>query len=123
VVSVSRPRISPSGNAAVIQVTPTTSPQAAATGSLLHRLRGQVIAKTVAGTGVRVDVGGSTASAADISRGLSTQLPIFIGAVVLLSFVLLMLVFRSILIALSAAILNLLSVGASYGVVAAVFQW
>jgi RND superfamily putative drug exporter len=85
VASVSRPRISPSGNAAVIQVTPTTSPQAAATGSLLHRLRGQVIAKTVAGTGVRVDVGGSTASAADISRGLSTQLPIFIGAVVLLS--------------------------------------
>jgi RND superfamily putative drug exporter len=123
VASVSRLRISPSGNAAVIQVTPTTSPQAAATGSLLHRLRGQVIAKTVAGTGVRVDVGGSTASAADISRGLSTQLPIFIGAVVLLSFVLLMLVFRSVLIPLSAAILNLLSVGASYGVVVAVFQW
>jgi RND superfamily putative drug exporter len=123
VASVSQPQISPSGTAAVVQAVPTTSPQAAATGSLLHRLRGQVIPRAVAGTGVRVDVGGSTASAADISRGLSSQLPLFIGAVVLLSFVLLMLVFRSVVIPLTAAILNLLSVGAAYGVVVAVFQW
>jgi RND superfamily putative drug exporter len=123
VASVSPPQLSPSGTAAVIQAIPTTSPQAAATGSLLHRLRGQVIPQAVAGTGVRVDVGGSTATAADISRGLSSQLPLFIGAVVLLSFILLMLVFRSVLIPLSAAILNLLSVGASYGVIVAVFQW
>jgi putative drug exporter of the RND superfamily len=123
VASVSPPQISPSGNAAVIQATPTTSPQDAATGSLLHRLRHQVIPQSVAGTGVQVDVGGSTATAADISQGLSARLPIFIGAVVVLSFVLLMLVFRSVHIPLNAAILNLLSVGASYGVVVAVFQW
>jgi RND superfamily putative drug exporter len=68
-------------------------------------------------------VGGSTAGTADVTHGLAGRLPIFIGAVVVLSFLLLMFVFRSLLVPLKAAIMNLLSVGAAYGLITAVFQW
>jgi RND superfamily putative drug exporter len=123
IASVSPPRLNPAGDVAIIQAVPTTSPQDAATGSLLHRLRRDVIPPTVSGTGARVDVGGNTATAADVSHGLAKRLPIFIGVVVLLSFLLLMFVFRSILVPLKAAIMNLLSIGAAYGILVAIFQW
>ena len=75
------------------------------------------------GTDVQVHVGGLTASSIDVSERLSSRLPIFIGAVLVLSFLLLMAVFRSLLVPLKAVIMNLLSIGAAYGVVVAVFQW
>ena len=75
------------------------------------------------GTDVDAYVTGQTAAFIDISERLSARLPIFIVAVVGLSFLLLMLVFRSVLVPLKAAVMNLLSIGAAYGVVVAVFQW
>jgi putative drug exporter of the RND superfamily len=114
---------SPSGTTAVIRVYPETAPQDQATSDLLTRLRDDVIPKAVAGTGARVYVGGFAATADDFAALLAARLPVFIGVVLLLSFLLLMVVFRSLLVPLKAAIMNLLSVGAAYGVVVAIFQW
>ena len=71
----------------------------------------------------RAHVGGAAASLADVGRRTSQRLPVFVAAVLALSFVLLMLVFRSVLVPLKAVLLNLLSIGAAYGVMVAVFQW
>jgi RND superfamily putative drug exporter len=106
-----------------MQVYPTTSPQDQATSSLLHRLRGKVIPETIAGTGAKVYVGGFAATTDDFASILSQRLPLFIGVVILLSFLLLMTVFRSILVPLKAAIMNLLSVGAAYGIIVMIFQY
>jgi len=114
---------SPSGDAAVIRVIPTTSPQSQETEDLVHTIRDDVIPKAVAGTDVKVKVGGITASGIDVAEQLSARLPWFIGGVLLLSFLLLMAVFRSILVPLKAVIMNLLSIGAAYGLVVAVFEW
>ncbi len=121
VVSVS-PASVLGGGVATAQVFPKGSPQAASTSDLLTNLRSYVIPHASAGR-VRVLVGGQTAVFADFSSVLSGKLPLFIGVVVLLSFLLLMAVFRSIAIPLMAAVMNLLSVGAAFGVVTAVFQW
>jgi RND superfamily putative drug exporter len=117
------PTFNRSGDTAVITVLPTTSPQDLRTQSLVQRLRNQVIPPAVAGTGVKVLVGGETAAAVDSSHDLSRRLPWVIGGVVLLSFLLLMAVFRSLAVPIKAAIMNLLSIGAAYGVIVAVFQW
>ena len=77
----------------------------------------------MAGTGVHVYVGGNTAIFVDFARVLSSKLPLFIGLVVVLSFLLLAMVFRSIVIPLTAAAMNLLSIGAAFGILVAVFQW
>jgi RND superfamily putative drug exporter len=114
---------SPSGGAAIMQVLPTTSPQDRATSDLVHRLRDDVIPNAMQGTGVTVSVGGFTAIGIDFSEYLAARLPLFIGAVLGLSFLLLLLVFRSILVPLKAVIMNVLSISASYGLVVAVFQW
>jgi putative drug exporter of the RND superfamily len=98
------------------------SPQDASTESLLHLLRNHVIPQASAGTGLRVLVGGNTAIFDDFSKILTAKLPLFIGIVVLLSFLLLVAVFRSLVIPLTAAVMNLLSAGAAFGVVTAVFQ-
>jgi RND superfamily putative drug exporter len=90
---------------------------------LLHHLRHDVIPQATAGSGATVYVGGFAALTEDFSDLLGRRLPFFIGVVILLSFLLLMAVFRSILVPLKAAIMNLLSVGAAYGVVVAIFQW
>lgn len=121
VVSVSTPRVV-GGGIAVAQVFPKGSPQDASTSDLLTNLRTHVIPNASSGA-VHVLVGGQTAVFADFSSVLSSKLPLFIGVVVLLSFMLLMAVFRSIAIPLMAAVMNLLSVGAAFGVVTAVFQW
>jgi RND superfamily putative drug exporter len=86
-------------------------------------LRNQVLPAAVGTTGAHAFVGGATAAFIDIGNRISDRLPYFIGAVVLLSFVLLTLVFHSILVPLTAAVMNLLSVGAAYGATVAVFQW
>ena len=114
---------SPNGNAAVIQVIPSTAPQSQRTVDLIAELRSRVIPPEIRGTGATVDVGGITASGADTSHLLATRLPLFIGAVLAFSFVLLLVVFRAALVALKAVIMNLLSIGAAYGVVVAIFQY
>ncbi len=113
----------PAHDAAVLIVIPTTSPQDLRTQSLVHRLRSTVIPPITHGTGVSALVGGETAAAVDSSHDLSHRLPYVIGGVVILSFLLLMAVFRSIAVPIKAAIMNLLSIGAAYGVIVAVFQW
>lgn len=120
---VQPPLYNPAGNAVVIIAYPKTTPQAAATGSLVSRLRSTVIPRDTAGTGLTFFVGGQTAAGIDASTELSQRLPLVIGLVILLSFVLLMVVFRSIAIPLKAALMNLLSIGAAYGVIVAVYQW
>jgi putative drug exporter of the RND superfamily len=107
---------------AIAQVYPKGSPQDASTSDLLHHIRDSVIPPATGGSGVRVLVGGTTAIFDDFSHVLSAKLPLFIGIVVLLSFLLLMAVFRSLVIPLTAAIMNLLSAGAAFGVLTAVFQ-
>ena len=109
-------------DAAVIVVEPKTSPQAAATQSFVLQVRRQV-AQVVAGSGITAYVGGITAGGVDTSNQLAHRLFLVIGGVVLLSFLLLMAVFRSIAVPVKAAIMNLLSIGAAYGVIVAVFQW
>ncbi|HWS46414.1 MAG TPA: MMPL family transporter, partial [Acidimicrobiia bacterium] len=123
VASVTPPIVNPAGTTAVMRVYPATSPQDAATSRLLHHLRRDVIPQATAGTGAKVYVGGFAAMTDDFASLLAQRLPVFIGIVILLSFLLLMAVFRSILVPLKAAIMNLLSVGAAYGVVVAIFQW
>jgi RND superfamily putative drug exporter len=113
----------PAGTTAVIRMYPKTAPQDKATSSLLHRLRNDVIPNATAGTGVKVYVGGFNALTDDFANLLGQRLPLFIAVVIILSFLLLMTVFRSILVPLKAAIMNLLSIGAAYGVVVMIFQY
>ncbi len=107
---------------AIASVYPKGSPQAASTSDLLNHVRTTVVPAATKGTGLAVLVGGTTAIFEDFSHILSAKLPLFIGIVVLLSFLLLMVVFRSLVIPLTAAVMNLLSAGAAFGVVTAIFQ-
>jgi putative drug exporter of the RND superfamily len=107
---------------ALANVYPRGAPDAAATADLLHTVRDHVVPAAERGTGLEVLTGGQTAIFDDFSHVLSRKLPLFIGVVVLLSFLLLMVVFRSIAIPLTAAIMNLLSAGAAFGIVTAIFQ-
>jgi len=106
----------------LVTVDPTSAPQDAATTNLIDHLRQQTIPAVVHGTGLTVYVGGSTAIFTDFTRVLSQKLPLFIGLVVGLSFLLLSVVFRSLVIPLTAAAMNILSIGAAFGVLVAVFQ-
>jgi RND superfamily putative drug exporter len=123
VAFVAPPQVNQAGDAAVVIAVPKTSPQDVKTEQLVHHLRNQVIPSVTQSTGTRALVGGLTAAAVDSSQRLSQRLFWVIGAVVILSFLLLMAVFRSIAVPLKAAVMNLLSVGAAYGVIVAVFQW
>jgi RND superfamily putative drug exporter len=116
-------QFSGSGRDAVIIAFPTTAPQAAATEALVQTLRQRVIPVATAGTGVVAQVGGETAGSVDASTYLSARLVWVIGVVLLLAFLLLMAVFRSLAIPIKAVVVNMLSVGAAYGVIVAVFQW
>ena len=118
VATVLPPVINDPGDAAVISVVPTTGPQDEATERLVHALRDDVIPTAVAGTGAEASVGGLTAAFIDDSEQTAARLPLLVGGVVLLSFVLLMAVFRSLAVALKAAVMNVLSIGAAYGVMA-----
>ena len=107
----------------LLTVYPTTSPQAAATTDLINHLRSVTIPEAVGTSGVSVLVGGTTATFIDFAHVLSAKLPLFIGLVVVLAFLLLSIVFRSFVIPVTAALMNLLSIGAAFGIVVAVFQW
>ena len=102
---------------------PTTTPQDPATFETIQRLRAEVFPSVLAGSSATAHVGGQTATFGDVADRVSARLPWFIGAVVVLSFLLLMILFRSIVVPLKAALLNLLSIGAAYGVLVMVFQW
>ncbi len=125
VASVTPPIPSPSKNAAIVLVTPKDAPNVESTQELVRTLRRTTIPKATAGTVLanKVFVGGQTASLIDVDDRISSRLLLCIGAVVLAAFLLLMLVFRSVVIPLTAAVLNLFSIGAAYGVIVAVFQW
>ena len=122
IVAVSPTHFSPVGNAATFTAFPTTSPQDTTTFDTLERLRTEIFPAVLERPDA-VHVGGGTATFADVAGRVAARLPVFIGAVIVLSFLLLILVFRSILVPLKAAILNLLSIGAAYGVLVAVFNW
>ncbi len=108
---------------AVIVAIPTTGPQDAATHATVERLRADVLPSVLAGSPAQAHVGGQTANFADVGARVNERLPVLIAAVLAMSFVLLMLVFRSVLVPLKAVVLNLLSIGAAYGVMVMVFQW
>jgi putative drug exporter of the RND superfamily len=123
VASAGPPVVNAGRNAAVIVVYPTTAPQSGQTAALVNRLRDQVIPQVTGRSGVTAFVGGETAAGVDTSAYLSARLPWVIGIVILLAFVLLVVVFRSLVIPVKAAAMNLLSIGAAYGVIVAVYQW
>jgi RND superfamily putative drug exporter len=108
---------------ALVSVKSLTSPQDIKTDQLVTTLRKDVLPPLYNGTGDKVYVYGQTAVFKDFTHVLSSKMPIFIGAVVLLSFILLALAFRSLLIPLTAALMNLFAAGASFGVLVAIFQW
>jgi putative drug exporter of the RND superfamily len=115
--------LNPAKNTGVFQLYPTTSPQSADTTKLLDHIRGDVLPPIEQKTGAQMHVGGITAIFEDFGDAISEKLPLFIGVVVLLSALLLMIVFRSILVPLKAMVMNLLSIGAAFGLIVAVFQW
>ena len=108
---------------AEVQVYPRSAPQDAATTDLINHIRRNVIPSVDPGRATTIYVGGSTAIFTDFARVLTSKLPLFIGVVVLLSFVLLAVVFRSVAVPLTAAAMNLVSAGAAFGILTAVFQW
>ncbi|MDX3380613.1 MMPL family transporter [Streptomyces niveiscabiei] len=122
VVSVRTPPAEPGATVRVMQVIPTDSPQSEQTSKLIDTLRDRVI-PAYEKNGLDVYVGGLTAVHKDFAAALAGKMPLFVTIVVLLGCLLLMLAFRSILIPLTAAVMNLLSAGAGFGVAVAVFQW
>ncbi|XVQ06315.1 MMPL family transporter [Spirillospora sp. CA-255316] len=115
IATVGEPRTSPAGDTIVLPTIPTTAPADPATSQTLDRVRALVPAG--------VSVAGLTAMTDDLTRQLGDTLPLFVTAILTASFLLLMVVFRSIAVPLKAAVMNLLSIGGAYGVVVAVFQW
>ena len=118
VAFVAPPRLNPAGDAAVLTVIPKGAPQDRSTEGLVHRVRSEIKRN-----GLAMHVGSVTAIAIDASDHVGARLPYMVIAVILLSFLLLMAVFRSVLVAVKAGIMNLLSIGAAYGVIVAIFQW
>jgi RND superfamily putative drug exporter len=115
--------LNPAKDTGVFQLYPTTSPQSKETTALLDHIRGDVLPPIEQKTGAQLHVGGITAIFEDFGDAISEKLPLFIGVVVLLSALLLMIVFRSLLVPLKAMVMNLLSIGAAFGLIVAVFQW
>ncbi|MGH2781455.1 MAG: MMPL family transporter [Thermoleophilaceae bacterium] len=116
VAFVTDPQLNREGNAAIVNVIPSTSPQDAATEDLVDRLRGEIVPEQLGGSGITAQVGGVTAALEDQSEYVTDRMPLFIAGVVGLSFLLLLVAFHSPLISLKAGVMNLLSVGAAYGV-------
>jgi RND superfamily putative drug exporter len=115
IASVGEPQTSPAADTVVLRLTTTTAPADAATSRTLERVRGMVPANA--------SIAGLTAMTDDLTHHLAETLPVFVAAILGASFLLLLLVFRSILVPLKAVLMNLLSIGGAYGVVVAVFQW
>jgi RND superfamily putative drug exporter len=123
VVQVLGPQPNADGTAVRWFVAPTDGPQEEATEALVQRLRDDVLPPVETATGIDVAVTGVVAANIDASGLMSERIPIFFGAVLVLSFLLLMVVFRSLLVPLKAVIMNLLSIGAAYGIMVALYQW
>ncbi|MXM68794.1 MMPL family transporter [Streptomyces sp. HUCO-GS316] len=123
IASVAPTHIDRATGIATLVVFPTTSPQDKATADTIARLRMDVLPTAIGHGPARAHVGGAAASLSDVGHRTSQRLPVFVAAVLAMSFLLLMLVFRSILVPLKAVLLNLLSIGAAYGIMVAVFQW
>jgi RND superfamily putative drug exporter len=119
VASVTPAAVNSAGTTAVFNVIPTTRPQATQTTALVDTLRDDVLPKEHATSYVT----GGTAGAVDFTRQITSRLPWLIIAVVAISFILLTVAFRSVMIAVKAAVLNILSIGAAYGVIVAIFEW
>jgi RND superfamily putative drug exporter len=117
VAFVGPPRLDRTRKLAEIAVVPTSSPQSRATEALVHRIRDSVLPAGLAGSGITASVGGTTAAFVDQASFVQARLPIFVAGVVALSFLILLAAFRSPLIALKAALMNLLSVAAAYGAI------
>ncbi|MDH6577361.1 MMPL family transporter [Kitasatospora sp. MAP5-34] len=122
VAAVTPARLDAAGTAAVLTVVPKSGPQSTATEDLVRDLRDRVIPGAVAGHGLQVHVGGLTAASIDSTDNIVSRIPLLVGGVVAVSMLLLLVAFRSLAVALKAAAMNLLSVGAAYGVVALVLQ-
>ena len=118
VAEVSPPQVTANGDTALLIVEPATGPQEPATEDLVTTLRDRVIPAGTDGTGIAAHVGGRTATTIDINASLVARLPLLIGGVVVVAMLLLLVAFRSVVIALTAAVMNLLSVAAAYGVLA-----
>jgi RND superfamily putative drug exporter len=123
VTSVAAPHWSPSGTAAVVQVTPAWGPADRHTAALIDRLRHDTLPAVENQTGLTAHVGGETAGNVDFASLTAKRLPLLLVGVLTISFLLLLVGFRSVAVAAQAILLNLLSVGAAYGIVVAVFQW
>lgn len=119
--SVSQPLVDPPATAAVYTVQAATAPSDEATATLVHDLRDRVLPQATKGQGQTADVGGITAGYIDLADAISGELPLVIGVVLALSFVLLLLAFRSVVVPLKAVVMNLLSIGAAFGIVTYVF--
>jgi RND superfamily putative drug exporter len=123
VAFVRDPQYSAAGSAAVLTVIPRTSPQDSRTSALVRSLRDTVVPRATARTGVTALIGGPTAASIDTAALISARLVLVVGFVIVLSVLLLMAAFRSVVIPLVSAVLTLLSTAAAYGVIVAVFQW
>lgn len=123
IASVTDPQVNIEAGVATMAAFPSSAPQDDATFATVDRLRAEVIPAALAGSEARAHVGGQTATFGDIGNRVSDRLALFMAAVIVLSFLLLTLVFRSVVVALKAAVMNLLSIGAAYGGLVMVFQW
>ncbi|WP_181785939.1 MMPL family transporter [Streptomyces phytophilus] len=123
VAEVGTPAPAPDGKVAVVQVIPDSAPQDEATDQLIDRLRDDVIPTAQEGTSLDVRVGGVTAINKDFASVITGKLPLFVGIIVALGFVLLLVAFRSVVVPLTAAVMNLLAAAAAFGALVAIFQW
>ena len=123
VAAVAPPIVNGAGDAAVISVIPAASPQDERTDALVHTVRDDVLPAATTGRNVATYVGGPTAVNIDLADKLADRLPMFMAGVIGMSFLLLMIEFRSLFVPAKAALMNLLSIGAAYGAAVAVFQW
>ena len=123
IASVAPAQVDPRTGIASAVAFPATGPQEAATAATVARLRTAVLPAVVGAGPGRAHVGGAAAAFADVGRRVDDRLPVFVAAVLAMSFLLLMLLFRSVVLPLKAVLLNLLSIGAAYGVLVMVFQW
>ena len=123
VASVFGPITNDDGTAALWNIAPTRGPQTEDTEDLVNRLRDDALPAVEDQTGLDLKLTGITAANIDASDLMARRMPYFFGAVLVLSFLFLMAVFRSLLVPLKAVIMNMLSIGAAYGVVVALFQW
>ena len=123
VAQVSEVPISPETKVGIIEVVPTTSPESKDTSNLINNLRKNIIPSAEKNTNLHVYVGGITAIFNDFASVIGSKLPLFLAVIIGLGFIILMVAFRSLVIPLTAAVMNLLAIGAAFGVLVAIFQW